>query len=186
MTCESCHYGFTELKESLDERVAFAKELGLKQMIISTFSLPKTATLADWKRAVEEANKLGERARKTGIQLGFHNHNFEFAKLDGKLIYDEIMGEFDRKAIKMQFQVAVVELGYQAADFFEKYPGRFISMHLADWSATAKKQVPMGQGVVDWKKLFAAAHKAGVKNYFVEMEPYNTMTASLPYLHSLS
>jgi sugar phosphate isomerase/epimerase len=186
LTCESCHFGFSELKGSMDERIAFAKELGLKQMIISTFSLPKTSTLADWKTAVEEANKLGERAHKAGIQLGFHNHNFEFAKIDGKLVYDEIMSEFDPKLIKMQFQVAVVELGYNAADYFAKYPGRFISMHLADWSATDKKQVPLGQGVVDWKKLFAAARKAGVKNYFVEMEPYETMTASMPFLHSLS
>jgi sugar phosphate isomerase/epimerase len=184
LTCESCHYGFKELKDSLDERVAFAKELGLKQMIISTFSLPQTSTLADWKTAVEAANKLGERAHKAGIQLGFHNHNFEFAKIDGKLVYDEIMSEFDPKLIKMQFQVAVVELGYQAADFFAKYPGRFISMHLADWSATDKKQVPLGQGVVDWKKLFVAAHKAGVKNYFVEME-MDLMKASMPYLHGL-
>jgi sugar phosphate isomerase/epimerase len=185
LTCESCHYGFKELKESLDERIAFAKELGLKQMIISTFSLPQTSTLADWKTAVEEANKLGERAHKAGMQLGFHNHNFEFAKIDGKLVYDEIMSEFDAKFIKMQFQVAVVELGYNAADLFAKYPGRFISMHLADWSATEKKQVPMGKGEVDWKKLFAAARKAGVKNYFVEME-MDLMKASMPYLHGLS
>jgi sugar phosphate isomerase/epimerase len=185
LVCESCHYGFKELKESLDERAAYAKELGLKQMIISTFSLPKAATLADWMRAVEEANKLGERAREGGIQLGFHNHDFEFGKLDGQLIYDKLMGGFDPQAVKMQFQVAVVRLGYQAADYFEKYPGRFISMHLADWSTTANKQVPLGQGDVDWKRLFAAAHKAGVKNYFVEMEP-DDMKASVPFLRGLS
>jgi sugar phosphate isomerase/epimerase len=185
LVCESCHYGFKELKESLDERAAYAKELGLKQMIISTFSLPKTATLADWMSAVEEANKLGERARKAGIQLGFHNHDFEFGKLDGQLIYDKLMGGFDPQAVKMQFQVAVVRLGYQAADYFEKYPGRFISMHLADWSAKANKQMPLGQGDVDWKRLFAAAHKAGVKNYFVEMEP-DEMKASVPFLRGLS
>jgi sugar phosphate isomerase/epimerase len=85
----------------------------------------------------------------------------------------------------MQFQVAVVRLGYQAADFFEKYPGRFISMHLADWSPAANKEAPLGQGVVDWKRLFAAAKTAGVKNYFVEMEP-DAMKASLPFLHRLS
>lgn len=185
LICESCHFGFPELKDSLDDRIAFAQELGLKQMIISTFWLPKNATLSDWKSAVETANKLGERAHQAGIQLGFHNHDFEFARLDGKLIYDEIMGEFDPRAIKMQFQVAVIELGYQAADFFQKYPGRFISMHLADWLPTAKKQVPLGQGVVDWKRLFASARKAGIKNYFVEMEPFDTMTASLPFLHGL-
>ncbi|MBZ5542513.1 MAG: sugar phosphate isomerase/epimerase [Acidobacteriia bacterium] len=185
LKCESCHYGFTELTEHLDERLAYAKELGLKQMIISTFWLPKGATLADWMRAAGEANKLGERTRQAGVQLGFHNHNFEFQKLDGQLIYDKLMGELDLQAVKMQFQVAVVELGYQAADYFEKYPGRFISMHLADWSPEKKKEVPLGQGIVDWKKTFAAAQIGGVKNSFVEMDP-DAMKASVPFLHTLS
>jgi sugar phosphate isomerase/epimerase len=184
LKCESCHYGFAELKEHLDERTAYAKELGLKQMIIATFALPRGATLADWLRAADEANKLGERAHRAGIQLGFHNHNMEFAKLDGELIYDKLMGELDPHAVKMQFQVAVIELGYRAADYFEKYPGRFISMHLADWSPEKKTQVPLGQGVVDWKKTFAAARVGGVKNYFVEMDP-EEMKASVPYLHTL-
>jgi hypothetical protein len=97
LNCPSCHYGFTELKEHLDERLGYAKELGLTQMIISTFSLPKDATLTDWMRDVDEANKLGRRTRPAGIQLGFHNHDFEFAKLDGQLIYDKLMGESIRK-----------------------------------------------------------------------------------------
>ena len=185
LTCESCHFGFPELKDNLDERLAWAKELGLQQMIISTFWLPKTATLADWMQAADQANKIGQQTKAAGIQLGFHNHDFEFAKIDGQLIYDKLMGKFDPAAVKMQFQVAVIDLGYRAVDFFEKYPGRFISMHLADWSPTEKKEVPMGQGVVDWKQLFPAAKKAGVKNYFVEMEP-DTMKASLAFLHELN
>ncbi len=185
LVCGSCHYGFTELKEHLDERLAYAKELGLKQMIIASFGLPKDATLADWMRTADETNKLGERTRQAGMQLGFHNHDFEFQKLDGQLIYDKLLGELDPQAVKLQFQVAVVRLGYQAADYFEKYPGRFISMHLTDWSPEKKKEVPLGEGVVDWKKTFAAAKTGGVKNYFVEMDP-ETMKASLPYLRGLS
>jgi len=186
LACESCHYPFVELKDHLDERLAYAKELGLKQMIISTFWLPKGATMADWMRSVDQANQFGERTRAAGIQLGFHNHDFEFAKIDGQLIYDQLLGEFDPNLVKMQFQVAVARLGYPPADYFEKYPGRFISMHLSDWSPTDKqKEVPLGQGIVDWKRTFDAAKTGGVKNYFVEMEP-DTMKASLPFLRGLS
>jgi sugar phosphate isomerase/epimerase len=185
--CVSCHYGFPELKDYLDQRLAYAKELGLQQMIISTFWLPKGATMADWMRAAEEANKIGEQTRKAGIQLGFHNHDFEFQEIDGQLIYDQLMGKLDPEAVKMQFQVEVVRLGYKAADYFEKYPDRFISIHLSDWSAADAegKEVPLGQGVVDWKKTFAAAKTGGVKSYFLEMDPAN-MKASLPYLHGFS
>ena len=103
--CESCHFGFGELREHLDERLAFAKELGLKQMIIATFGVPKDGKVADWMHAVDEANKLGERTQKAGIQLGFHNHDFEFQKIDGDLVYDKLMAEFDPQLVKMQFQV---------------------------------------------------------------------------------
>jgi sugar phosphate isomerase/epimerase len=183
--CESCHFGFGELREHLDERLAFAKELGLKQMIIATFGVPKDGKVADWMHAVDEANKLGERTQKAGMQLGFHNHDFEFQKIDGDLVYDKLMAEFDPQLVKMQFQVSVVRLGYQAADYFEKYPGRFISIHLQDWSPTEKKDVAIGQGVVDWKRLFAAARKSGAKNYFVETDR-DDFKASAQFLKGLS
>jgi sugar phosphate isomerase/epimerase len=140
--------------------------------------------MSDWMKAVDELNEIGAKTKKAGIQTGFHNHHMEFEKIDGKLIYDELMDRFDPDLVKMQFQVAVISIGYKAATYFEKYPGRFISAHLADWSSTTNKQVPVGQGVVDWKDFFAAAEKCGVKNYFVEMNP-ETFKDSASYIHKL-
>jgi sugar phosphate isomerase/epimerase len=184
LRCVSCHYGFKELKASLDERIAYAKELGLSQMILSTFGVKEDATWADWARSADELNKIGEQTGKAGIQLGFHNHNFEFKEIDGVLIYDRLMSAFDPKLIKMQFQVAVISLGFEAATFLKKYPGRFLSLHLADWSTSEKKPVAVGAGVVDWPRLFAAAKSAGIKNYFVEVNP-EALKASYSYLHDL-
>jgi sugar phosphate isomerase/epimerase len=182
--CESCHYQFSELKQHLDERIAFAKELGLKQMILSTFGLGRDATMDDWRRAADELNKIGAAMQKAGLQAGFHNHDFEFKQFDGVLVYDELMSRLDPKIVKMQFQVSVISLGYEAATFFTKYPGRFISAHLADWSSADKKTAAVGKGVVDWKMLFAAAKTGGIKNYFVEVN-LDDMKASYPYLHDL-
>ena len=184
LRCESCHYQFKELKENLDERLAFATELGLKQMVLSTFGLPPTASLADYKQAATELNRIGERTQKAGFQLGYHNHNNEFKELDGVLIYDHLMRQFDAKLVKMQFQVGVISLGFEAATYLKKYPGRFLSLHLADYSTADKTAVAVGSGVVDWKKLFAAAKTGGVRNYFVEMN-LNAMKASYTYLHKL-
>ena len=185
LRCESCHFPMKGLTADLAQRLAFAKELGLTQMIISSFWLKSDAKLADWLRACDETNQLGARTQKEGIQFGFHNHHFEFKQLEGVLIYDALMGALDPKLIKMQFQVAVISAGFEAAIFFTKYPGRFISMHLSDWSATEKKSVPLGQGEVDWKKLFAAARTGGVQNYFVEMD-VPTLKSSCAYLRSLA
>lgn len=184
LRCESCHYGFKELKDSLDERIAFARQLGWRQMIVASLGLPKDAKLADWSRAADELNGLGERAHKAGQQLGFHNHHGEFQQLEGKLIYDELLARLNPKLVKLQFQVAVISAGYKGEDFFTRQPGHFISMHLADWSKKENKPVPVGQGEVDWKRLFAAAKKGGVKNYFVEMN-LEAMGPSIDYLKKL-
>jgi hypothetical protein len=129
-------------------------------------------------------NKIGEKTKKAGLQMGFHNHHIEFGKINEVLIYDSLMNQFDPEYIKMQFQVAVISIGYKAATYFTKYPGRFISAHLADWSAADKKEVPVGQGIVDWKEFFTSMETAGVKNLFVEMG-MGTFKESSAYLHSI-
>ena len=183
--CESCHYPFVELKEHLDERIAFAQELGLKQMVISGYWLKKGAAMDEWRQAADATNALGERVRKAGLQLVFHNHHFEFESIDGTLIYDELMRRLDPALVKMQFQVAVISAGYKAVTYFRKYPGRFQSLHLADYSVEQKKSVPLGQGVVDWKELFGEAKAAGVKNVFVEMG-VDLLKPSCDYMKALT
>lgn len=185
LICRSSHYGMNELRDHLDERIEFALESGQTQMILSSFGLPEKATMSDWIKAADELNKMGAKTQKAGIRLGYHNHHMEFGQIDGKLIYDVLMDRFDQEAIKMQFQVAVINLGYKASTYFTKYPGRFISAHLADWSEVEKKAVPVGQGIVDWKEFFTAAKTGGVKNIFVEMEP-ETFKESAAYIHNLS
>lgn len=184
LICESSHYQFRELKDDLPRTIDYAKELGLKQMILASFGLRKDAGLDDWARAAAELNKAGEQAAKAGLQVGFHNHDIEFTPIGGTLIYDKLTGVLDPRLVKMQYQVAVGRLGFDAPAVFEKYPGRFLSLHLQDWSPD-KQMVAIGKGVVDWKKLFAAARKAGVKNYFVEVSP-ELMKDSIDYLKTLN
>ncbi len=184
LICPSSHYGMDELRNRLDERIEFAKESGQTQMILSSFGLPKEATISDWLKAADELNIMGLKAKTSGIQMGYHNHNMEFEKINNTLIYDALMSQLDPAYIKMQFQVAVISIGYKASTYFTKYPGRFISAHLADWSATEKKEVPVGKGIVDWKEFFVTFKKGGVKNIFVEME-MGTFKESANYFHSL-
>ena len=118
------------------------------------------------------------------MQTGYHNHETEFGKLDNQLIYDELMKHFDANLVKMQFQTEVINLGYKASTYFNKYPGRFISSHLSDWTAD-KKEVPIGQGIIDWKEFFEAAKTGGVKYFYVEMS-FDTMAPSATYLKGLT
>jgi sugar phosphate isomerase/epimerase len=180
----STHYGMDELRKNLGDRISFAAESGQKQMILSSFGLEKNATLSDWKKAADELNTMAAKSKQSGIQMGYHNHDMEFEKLDGSLIYDALMSEFDKDLVKMQFQVAVISKGFKASTYFKKYPGRFISAHLADWSDTEKKNVPLGKGVVDWKEFFSETKTAGIKNIFVEMD-LATFKDSIDFLHTI-
>src|SRR6201984_2492880 len=184
VTCVSSHFGIKELRDDQEGRIAWAKEVGLTQMIVPTLEGPKKPTMDDVKRAADEYNKMGERSAKAGIQQGLHNEDFELTTVDGKRTYDLLLGLLDPKLVKFQFQVSTISQGYDAAEYFTKYPGRFNSMHVQGWSSESKKIMPVGQDTLDWKKIFTAAKTGGIKNYFVEMN-LDMMRASVPYLRKL-
>ena len=182
--CVSSHFSIMELRENQEGRIAWAKDVGLTQMIVPSLEGPKKPTMDDVKRAADEYNKMGERSGKAGIQQGLHNEDFELTTVDGHRTYDLLLGLLDPKLVKFQFQVSTISEGYDAAEYFTKYPGRFYSMHVQGWSSQDKKIMPVGQDSLDWKKIFTAAKTGGIKNYFVEMN-LDMMRASVPYLHTL-
>ena len=186
LACESCHFTLPEMRDNLDDRLEFAQQMGLKYFVCSGGLA--SATLDEVKAKCAEMNKVGEKITKAGFTTGYHNHNVEFEKsFDGKVMYDVLMDELDPAFVKMQFQVAVATLGYKAADYFRKYPGRFISAHLQDYDPNDyKKEVVLGQGIVDWKDFFDASKKGGLKLVYVEMESNpGTLKDSVTYLKAL-
>jgi sugar phosphate isomerase/epimerase len=184
LTCVSSHFGMDELRKNQDDRIAWAKDAGLTQMLVASLDGPKNPTMDDVKRAADEYNKMGERAAVAGIQQGLHNETFELSKVNGKRTYDVLFELLDPKLVKFQFQVSTISEGYDAAEYFTKYPGRFVSMHVQGWDGATKKIVPVGKGSLDWTRIFSAAKTGGIKNYFVEMK-LEMMKASVPYLRNL-
>ena len=159
LKCTSSHFNMGELRDSLNNRLEWASAMGMKQMVCASFWLAKDASMDDYRKAAQELNEIGAKTKAAGQQMVFHNHHMEFEKRDGKLIYDALLEEFDPDLVKMQFQLAVFNIGYKAADYFRAYPGRFISAHLSDWSAQKDTQVPIGQGDIDWDDFFQGHQK---------------------------
>jgi len=182
--CVSSHFGIEELRKDQAASIAWAKDVGLTQMMVPSLDGPRHPTMDDVKRAADEYNKMGEKAAEAGIQQGLHNENFELTTVDGQRTYDVLLKLLDSKFVKFQFQVSTISRGYDAAEYFTKYPGRFVSMHVQDWSPATRKEMAVGQGTLDWKKIFTAAKTGGIKNYFVEMN-LDLMKASVPYLRDL-
>ena len=184
LTCVSSHFGIEELRKNQEDRIAWASEVGLTQMLVPSLNGPKNPTMDDVKRAADEYNRMGEKAAKAGIQQGLHNETFETSSVEGKRTYDVLFELLDPKLVKFQFQVSTIAEGFDAAEYFNRYRGRFVSMHVQGWSAQTKKIMPVGQDSLDWKKIFTAAKTGGIKNYFVEMK-LEMMKQSVPYLHNL-
>ena len=192
--CISAHWSGEELFQNADKSIDYAREFGMTQMAIAALGPWKprtTETADDVKRYVEPFNIFAEKARDAGIVALLHNEGFVSEYIYGKPVYDMMIAELNPATTSLQFQVSTKQQGYDAVTYFQKYPGRFLSMHCQDWvkdSSTKSgfRQVAIGKGVVDWKAVFAAAKTGGIKNYFVELEEDPAlMPPSVPYLKSL-
>lgn len=193
--CISAHWSADELFQRADESIAYATAFGMTQMAIAAlgpWSPRTTETADDVKRYVEPFNVFAEKAHAAGIVALLHNEGFVSAYIDGKPVYDMMIAQLNPATTKLQFQVSAMQQGYDPVTYFQKYPGRFLSMHCQDWvkdSSTKSgfRQVALGKGVVDWKAVFTAARTGGIKNYFVELEEDPAlMPPSVPYLESLN
>ena len=169
LTCQSCHFGMRELRESQDASIAWAHDVGITQMITASLG-SNSPTLDEVKRAADEYNRIAAVAAKAGMQQGLHNEGFETSMVDGARTYDRLFELLDPGLVKFQFQMSTIGLGFDAAEYFMRYPGRFFSMHLQDWDPAKQATVAVGKGSIDWKKVFTAAKTGGVKNYFVELD----------------
>jgi sugar phosphate isomerase/epimerase len=175
LTCDSAHFSMRELRERQAECIAWAKDVGIVQMITASLGAGTAPTLDHVKKAADEYNRIAAVAAKAGMQQGLHNEGFEVSMVDGRRTYDLLLGLLDPTLVKFQFQMSTISQGLVASEYFTKYPGRFFSMHLQDIDLKATPapggvgvQVPIGKGSIDWVKTFATAKAGGVKNYFVE------------------
>ena len=161
------------------------------------------ATIDSVKKAADEYNKIGEEAAKAGLQQVLHDEGFEMSKVegDGRVTYQVLLELLDPKLVKMQFQMSAMRVVGDPVMYFNKYPGRFISMHLQDLDMNApvpaptkgaagkrgprRPQVAVGRGTIDWVKTFTAAKAGGVQNYFVE-QTWELTQQSVAYLKTLT
>jgi sugar phosphate isomerase/epimerase len=205
---ESGHFSLAELQKNQDKSIAWAKAVGIRQMITASLgdgNGGNSPTMGQVKKAADEYNKIAAVAAKAGIQQGLHNEGFELSMVDGKRAYDMLFDLLDPKLVKFQFQMSTITAGLVGAEYFLKYPGRFISMHLQDVDMNApvttppstqgapagqggragrRPQVAVGKGSIDWVKTFTAAKTGGVKNYFVEQN-WELTQQSVAYLKTL-
>ena len=146
--------------------------LGNKYIIIPWMKEERRKTIDQYKVLAERINKAGEICKKANLQLAYHNHDFEFADMNGQHGYDILLNHTDKDLVKMEMDIYwVVRAGYDPIELFKKQPGRFHLWHVKDMDKADKtKNTEVGNGTVDFKTIFANAKLSGVKHYMVEQE----------------
>ncbi|MBD0352812.1 MAG: sugar phosphate isomerase/epimerase [Flavisolibacter sp.] len=172
-----------------DKAVDDAAAVGIKYMVCAYLSESERGGLDHYKYVAEQLNKAAEKCRKAGIQLCYHNHDFEFAPQNGKLPYDILLNETDKNLVKIELDLYwATKAGHDPITLFNQHPGRFPLWHVKDMDNTAKKAfTEVGNGVIDFKKIFANAEKSGMKYFFVEQDitpgsPFDSITKSINYI----
>jgi sugar phosphate isomerase/epimerase len=167
----STHTGITE--ENAAEYAEKAIVAGLEYLVMPSFMGRPENTLDDFKKVALELNHIGEITRKAGISLCYHNHNFEFREMEGKLPYDIMLAETDPELVSFQMDIYwVVKAGKSPQDYFEKHPGRFKTWHIKDMAMDGASCI-VGNGKIKFPELMKHAKTAGLKRIFVEQEQYS-------------
>jgi sugar phosphate isomerase/epimerase len=185
---DAAHCTNAEFTADLPHTIARAKAARLTYLITAMPLIPNSfqqvrdgLPLDTWKRNAELFNKIGEQVKRAGLVFGYHNHNPDFRPYGRTTAYDTLLKLTDPELVKLEMDVGwVVAGGRDPVDYLTRFPRRYVSLHLKDldrdhvpnyrFEMTGR---PAGQGIIDWKRLFAAARKTGIKGLYVEQEaPY--------------
>ena len=198
LTCPSAHVTLEELRGGLPKVLAWAHDIGMTQLGTATLNGKAengVAAMDDVKRAADEYNTISDAVSKAGMQAFLHDERFEMATVDGRLVYQVLLELLDPKLVKMQFQMSAMRTIGDPVTYFEKHPGRFISMHLQGVDLNAPAPGPGGSGPrppavavgrdsMDWPRIFAAAKAGGLRNYFLE-QSWDLTVQGVEYLKTL-
>jgi hypothetical protein len=175
------------LRDNMQEIVDDAAAGGFPYLVCANIPIN---TADDVKESISTLNKTAETATKAGLIFAYHNHDREFAMMDGMTIYDRFLKETDADKMKMELDLCwVTKAGVDPVDLFNKNPGRFHLWHTKDLAADKSGPVPVGTGIVDFKRIFASAGISGMKHFFVEhdmpADPFASITTSFNNLSKI-
>ena len=168
-----------------------APVVGHRYLVIAWIPAEERHTLDDYKRWAERLNRAATEAKAAGLQFAYHNHDFEFVPLDGKLPYDVLLTETDPKLVQLEMDLYwMVKGGQDPLAYFARWPGRFPMVHVKDSAGPPDhKMAAVGAGKIDFRKIFAQSDQAGIRHYFVEHDnpddPFASIRASYDYLQRL-
>ncbi len=168
-----------------------APVIGHRYLVVAWIPAEQRQTLDAYKRMAQDFNRLAAEARAAGLQFAYHNHDFEFVPLEGRLPFDVLLAETDPTLVQLEMDLYWITKGGQdPLAYFARYPGRFPMVHVKDSAgAPEHRMVDVGAGTIDFRKIFARRKQAGIRHFFVEhdepADAFASIRASYEYLKRL-
>ncbi|MCM2677072.1 sugar phosphate isomerase/epimerase family protein [Alkalicoccobacillus plakortidis] len=168
----SSHVGLELLEDNAEEIIAYHKELGVETIVIPYLVPERRTAKEDYLKLAESLNLYGEKVKEAGMQLCYHNHDFEFEKYDGEYALDLIFSNTNPEFVQVELDTYWAEFaGISAVDYAAKYKGRLPLAHIKDLVTSPEKTfAEVGEGVLDIKAIAAAVEEAGAKRFIVEQD----------------
>ena len=210
LTAPGTHVDWVTVGGKLPQVLETAKILGHQFVIIPYLTDDDRKKPDVYKRLADVLNRAGTESAKAGIQMAYHQHGFEFVPFEGisgKLPYDYLLDNTDPKLVKMELDLCWITAAERdPVVYFNKYPGRFPLVHVKDWLKDGKpatayagalgpdtkftgNMANVGQGSIDWKRIFAQSDQAGIKHYIIEhdnpKDPLVDLGGSFKYVQGL-
>jgi sugar phosphate isomerase/epimerase len=190
MKAVATHIDWRKLKNNPAAAIKETKELGAKYMVLAWFPPEERKTIEQWKDWAKLINRVGKMSHKEGIRFLYHNHDFEFIRIGGVEPFDILLKNVDRRYVSFEVDIYWLTLaGRDVSALFARYPNGFPLSHVKDMSKTEKAMVDVGDGRINFAKIFAQKKRSGMKHYFIEHDdtknPFLTLERSFKYLKEL-
>lgn len=180
LTTPSAHVLLKPMLEETNRVLDEAQTLGQHYLVVPyLFDHERNDGLKSYQKIAEQLNHLGEQCQKAGLTLAYHNHDFEFATIDGSTPYDVLLTQTDAKLVKMEIDLYwAAKMQVDVTSLFKRYPGRFPLWHMKDLAADGSF-ADVGKGTLDFAPIVAAAGVAGLQHAFVERDVTDNIDATL-------
>ncbi len=189
LSAPAAHTPLEPLETAWEATVDFAAEAGHQYLVVPSIAPANRTSLDDYRRMADRFNRVGERAAAAGLTFGYHNHDFEFEPLEGRVPWDVLLEESDPALVKIELDLFwITKAGGDPFAYLRRQQGRIPLVHVKDLAADGS-MADVGAGTIDFAGLFALSDQAGIRHYFVEHDnpgdPFASVTASFQYLRAL-
>lgn len=195
LECVSVHQGTDLFDEDAEAAVEYIKTIGAKYVTIPWYQTEEFHN--NWDAVIEKFTSLAKLLKESGLQLMYHNHDFEFQKIDGEHILDKLYSTIPADLLMPEIDTCWVHYaGVNPSDYVRKYSGRIDVLHLKDFvceklgggpvyglidkdgneqKSSSREEsgfrfTPIGYGIQDWESILSAADDAGVSCVIVEQD----------------